>query len=596
MRHESCLARWVRLSAGAVIAAAGLVGMASLSLADEVVPPRPAVGDVRYGADRVLVRFRDATTADARAAAAARAGALATVFEYQTVPGLVCLRVPAGTVEAAVASLSAEPGVLYAELDYEVTAEAQNIPYGITLLNAPAAWSLGTGSGAVVAVLDTGVDLSHPDLPVPVLTQSFIDGEAVDDLHAHGTHCSGTVLAVDNTIGVVGVAPTAGLMIGKVLSNSGSGATSGVAAGVDWATMNGADVISMSLGGGGFSQSFSDICDAAVAANVLVVAAAGNSASSEPSYPASYDAVVSVSAIDSGKNPASFTNFGPTVDLCAPGVGVESTIPVVTITATWNAVPRAASAFSGGQVRNVAGPAIYCGTGLSASDFPATVNGKIAHIRRGGGTFRDKTTRALDAGAIGVIISNNTSGSLSGSLNGGFPFPVIGITQADGNNLQTNSGVQTTITFAQTGSSYASFSGTSMSCPHVAGAAALLYSQFGPGEVPVALIRQALEESAEDLGNPGRDDIFGHGLVNAQAAYVRLLELLPPSGCGSTDFDGDGDEGTDADIEAFFSVIGGGACPTATCGSVDFDGDGDEGTDSDIEAFFRVVGGGPCSL
>ena len=69
------------------------------------------------------------------------------------------------------------------------------------------------------------------------------------------------------------------------------------------------------------------------------------------------------------------------------------------------------------------------------------------------------------------------------------------------------------------------------------------------------------------------------------------MERVP---CGSTDFDGDGDEGTDADIEAFFAVLAGGACPTGTCGSIDFDGDGDEGTDADIEAFFRAIAGGDC--
>jgi|GEM_PF-780439 len=89
----------------------------------------------------------------------------------------------------------------------------------------------------------------------------------------------------------------------------------------------------------------------------------------------------------------------------------------------------------------------------------------------------------------------------------------------------------------------------------------------------------------------------GEPLLNAiywdDVAFIQ--EEAGPS-CGSTDFDGDGDEGTDADIEAFFAVIGGNACPTGTCGSVDFDGDGDEGTDADIEAFFRVIGGGPCEL
>jgi len=87
--------------------------------------------------------------------------------------------------------------------------------------------------------------------------------------------------------------------------------------------------------------------------------------------------------------------------------------------------------------------------------------------------------------------------------------------------------------------------------------------------------------------------IAGNGSWAAEAyPWVATIPLTPT--CGSTDFDGDGDEGTDADIEAFFSAIGGGICPTGTCGSTDFDGDGDEGTDADIESFFRRLGGGPC--
>jgi len=86
---------------------------------------------------------------------------------------------------------------------------------------------------------------------------------------------------------------------------------------------------------------------------------------------------------------------------------------------------------------------------------------------------------------------------------------------------------------------------------------------------------------------------IGAGYNDANADAVSLVLATPPA-CGSTDFDGDGDEGTDADIEAFFAVIGGGTCPTGTCDGIDFDGDGDEGTDADIEAFFRVIGGGAC--
>jgi hypothetical protein len=172
-------------------------------------------------------------------------------------------------------------------------------------------------------------------------------------------------------------------------------------------------------------------------------------------------------------------------------------------------------------------------------------------------------------------------------------FPVIGITQADGDALQAASGVVTTLGITQTGHGYANFNGTSMACPHVAGVAGLLIGNFSPQVVPVAMLRQALESTATDLGPAGRDDEYGYGRVNAEAARVYLAAHLG-GGCGSADFDCDGDTGTDFDIQAFFACLGGN-CPAEPCAnSADFDGDGDVGTDFDIQAFFRVLGGGPC--
>jgi hypothetical protein len=124
----------------------------------------------------------------------------------------------------------------------------------------------------------------------------------------------------------------------------------------------------------------------------------------------------------------------------------------------------------------------------------------------------------------------------------------------------------------------------------VAGVAGLLIGSFAPRTVSVALLREALENTATDLGDPGRDDFFGHGLINAQAARAYVTSHL----CGSADFNCDGDIGTDSDIAAFFACLSG-SCPAAPCASTaDFNADGDIGTDGDIEAFFRVLGGGSC--
>jgi len=595
----------MRFVARASLACLALVVLsgAKIAAADEVIPAGASFevpgGAPAFAPDHVFVRFQDGTRADQINASNTEAGALEVVFDYAPlIPHLYCVRVAPGDVAQTIAAYQADASVRYAEVDYLRYACDQTTPYGITMVNAPAVWPAnGQGSGVRVAVLDTGVDLSHPDLPTPVLSTSFISGQTVDDYNTHGTHTSGTVLALNNTQGVVGCAPQASLMMGKVLGNSGSGSDAGVLAGVNWAVANGAKVVSMSLGGGGFSQAFQDGVSAAVNANVLVVAAAGNNNSGDAFYPAWYTGVVSVGAIDSSMARASFSNFGPTVSVCAPGVNVQSTVPLIAGTANWNSASHSGGMMTGSAIGSAGGHAYYCGPGGLPSDFPASVAGNIAHIRRGGLdgsgatlSFQTKVLNALNAGAVGVIISNNVAGGFTGTLNMTVGFPVVSISQADGDDLQANSGVTATESIGITGHGYANFNGTSMACPHVAGIAGLLIGSFPGQSIPVSLLRQALENTATDLGDPGRDDYFGHGLINAPAARAYIAAHL----CGSADFNCDGDTGTDADIEAFFRCIAG-SCPASPCtGSADFNGDGDTGTDADIEAFFRVLAGGNC--
>jgi serine protease len=580
-----------------VSSSAALAGGPSVDEADEALQMQ----NPTFSLEQVLVRFQPGTTLEQVKDAMAKAGATAIVWTYELVPDLYCFRVAAGAPQQAIAQLRAMPEVQYAELDYIRHAMVQTTPYGITMVQAPNVWTSAPGTrggGVRVAVLDTGVDLAHPDLPVPVLTQSFIAGQAVDDLHSHGTHTSGTVLAIDNTIGVVGVAPSAQLMIGKVLSNGGSGSDAGVLAGINWAVTNGAKVVSMSLGGGGSSQAGQDTMTAAVNAGVVVMASAGNANNDIPSYPASYTGCMSIAAVDADSARAGFSSFGQYVSCTAPGVSVQSTVPIISATATWSGTPRSGSIMTGSGLGTATGTAYYCGVGSVASDFPAAVAGNIAHIRRGPDangpvTFQTKVQNALDAGAVGVVISNNVAGGFSGTLNMNVSIPVVGISQADGDTLQGASPISTTVFTGQTGHGYANFSGTSMSCPHVAGVAALLISNVAPQVPTVAQVRTAIEQTATDLGDTGWDQYFGWGLVNAQSALARLRSDLS-SGCGTSDFNGDGDFGTDQDIEAFFACLAGNCCPTCLTNGADFNRDGDVGTDQDIEAFFRVLAGGNC--
>ena len=210
------------------------------------------------------------------------------------------------------------------------TQPLQTIPTGISLINAGATGTVNVN----VAVIDTGI-ASHSDLNV-VDGINFSKGKTTNysDGHGHGTHVAGTIGALDNEIGVIGVAPGANLYAVKVLDNRGSGTYSSVIAGIDWVTANAEtiDVANMSLGGGN-SQAVNDAVDAAVNAGVVFVVAAGNENTDAcTKSPASAPTAITVSALDdrdgildNGDSFADFSNSGSCVDMIAPGVLIEST-------------------------------------------------------------------------------------------------------------------------------------------------------------------------------------------------------------------------------------------------------------------------------
>jgi len=182
-----------------------------------------------------------------------------------------------------------------------------------------------TGRGVRVAVLDTGI-ADHPDFSKPIATRSFISGQSVQDGNSHGTHCAGTVLARDEDIGV---APDAELIVGKVLSNQGSGASSGIAAGMEWAIEQGADVISMSLGGGSPYQPTIDAIRKAMDMGIWVVVAAGNSgfngSSNSIGYPARSGESVCTGAVQQNGQIAGFSSGGSQLIWACPGQQILST-------------------------------------------------------------------------------------------------------------------------------------------------------------------------------------------------------------------------------------------------------------------------------
>lgn len=252
--------------------------------------------------------------------------------EFETVD-----MIEADLTDEKVADLENNPNVSYVEKDIPVHAYQQEIPYGIDNVQAPLAHQNGdTGEGVKLGVIDTGIDASHEDLNVvggySVFT-SGIDADPYNDGSGHGTHVAGTAAALDNNVGVVGVAPDADLYAVKVLNSSGSGSSSGVAQGVEWAIQNGMDVINMSLGSSTHSQAIQDVVNAAYYEHdMLVVAAAGNEGNASGTgdtvgYPAQYDSAFAVAATDKNDQRASFSYTGPAVDISAPGANILSTVP-----------------------------------------------------------------------------------------------------------------------------------------------------------------------------------------------------------------------------------------------------------------------------
>ncbi|MGC9308868.1 MAG: S8 family serine peptidase, partial [Thermoplasmatota archaeon] len=195
-----------------------------------------------------------------------------------------------------------------------------------------------TGDGVDVAVIDTGIDYTHPDLDANYAGgYDFANGDDdPKDDNGHGTHCSGTIAAEDNGEGVIGMAPYANILAVKALDKRGSGSISDICAGIDWAVNNGAEVISMSLGIGSSYDTLKNSCDNAYASGVLLVAASGNdgdgdASTDEVSYPAAYSSVIAVGATDSDDNIASFSSSGPHLELGAPGVDIYSTMPTYSV-------------------------------------------------------------------------------------------------------------------------------------------------------------------------------------------------------------------------------------------------------------------------
>ncbi len=248
-------------------------------------------------------------------------------YLYSFLP-MVAVELP----EEAAAALRSSPSVLYVEDDIEVLLTAERLPWGVDRIDAEVVHGYNRGSGVKVAVIDTGIDHTHPDLDDNYLGGydfANSDNDPMDD-NGHGTHVAGIIAAEDNDFGVIGVAPEADLYALKAFGSGGTADLSDILAAIDWSIDNGMQIISMSFGTNEHAQSFQDACNAAYGARIVLVAAAGNDGLPWPwfdtvDYPARYGAVIAVGAVDQSDLRAWWSSTGPSLELAAPGVDVYST-------------------------------------------------------------------------------------------------------------------------------------------------------------------------------------------------------------------------------------------------------------------------------
>lgn len=401
-------------------------------------------------------------------------------------------------------------------------------------------------AGMKVCVIDSGLDRSNQDFVWNNISGDNDSGTGDWDQNGgpHGTHVAGTIGAADNNVGVVGMAPGVDMHIIKVFNADGWGYSSDLAHAADLCSNAGANIISMSLGGGGSNSTESNAFQSFSDAGGLVLAAAGNDGNSVRSYPAGYPSVMMIGANDATDAIADFSQFpscttgrgkkqrtDPSicVEIAAGGVDTLSTYPAGMATASNMSVdgnPLASSSME--NAGSVSGSTYFMGT-AEATDSGA--NGKVCVIDRGAISFHDKVLNCENSGGVGAVIINNESGMLYGTLGdaNATTIPAVGARLEDRAAIVAASNADISIGT----SDYGFMSGTSMATPAVSGIAARVWSNHNQcsGEE----IRAALNASARDSGASGHDVYFGHGIVDAAAADAYLMA----NGCSGGDGGGE---------------------------------------------------------
>jgi subtilisin family serine protease len=518
------------ISVGLAAAVLLLAGAASAAL-DEP-GPKP---------ERFLVGFAQTPGTAERAAVVRHGGEVVRALPSADALAVAMAPAAAGALTREVSVRYVEPDRLRYPLDLsssQLTPSPSNGLYGLITTRAVDAHALGrTGDGVKACVADTGIDAAHPDIAANFHEgRSFVQGEPPGNVRGaadetHGTHVAGTVLAVNNSVGVIGVAYDAELYYARVLRNDG-GWSSDIMAGVEWlVTQKGCRIVNMSLGGSfGSKTEESFYASMRNTHGALIVAASGNDGARQISYPARYPDTIAVGAVDRNDQHASFSNTGNGLDFVAPGVAVLSAVPdglgyETSVAVAGQGYAASALEYAGTtDADGISGPLVDCARALS----PANCTGQpptgpwVALIERGDISFADKVLNATAAGAAAAIIYNNVTGSFQGTL--GEPgnwIPAVSISRADGLSLKTQLG--STATVVNLASSWDHYDGTSMATPHVTGVMALVWST-NPS-LSANVVQDILTATARDLGATGWDRTYGHGIVDALAA---VQQAAPP--------------------------------------------------------------------
>lgn len=480
------------------------------------------------GESRVYVQFAPGGKAPVKALVGQAGGRVH--YEFDSLSAMA-VTVP----DQALAGLSRNPNILLIEEDPLRQLFGQVTPYGINMVEAPQAVAAGaTGAGVTVGVIDSGVFAGHEDFAGVALAGEPAGDPATDerawnrDRNSHGTHVSGTIAAANNSLGVIGVSPGATrIYMVKVFGDSGAWIYSSTLLNAvqNAVTNGGAKIISMSLGGGTKSRTEDSGLQQLYNQGILLIAAAGNGGNTTTSYPAGYASVLSVAAVDSAMTVATFSQKNADVEIAAPGVGVLSTTSYRDAALTVGAASYIASAMEGTALTAVSAALTDGGRALATN---AAWAGQVVLVERGDISFWDKALNVQNSGGVGVVIYNNVAGGFSGTLGTGnvATIPVLAVSREDGLELLGKLGQTAAVSAvpAVDTSGYDYFDGTSMATPHVSGVAALIWSKY-PAATN-AKVRQALQESALDLGTAGRDNSYGYGLVRAKAALDRLGSLV----------------------------------------------------------------------